>query len=94
MFFENIFLLNIHHHQEFNNKPYPIFSKTVFCIGYFKSSKTLHLTAITRIVDKSCGLIVPVFYLLNYLVMKNDVRELQRHFSPFGYLDLQRACEI
>ena len=26
--------------------------------------------------------------------MKNEVQELQIYFSPFGYLDLQRACQI
>ncbi len=26
--------------------------------------------------------------------MKNEVNELQLHFCPFGYLDIQRACEI
>jgi len=28
------------------------------------------------------------------LDIKNEVQELQIHFSPFGYLDLQVACEI
>lgn len=28
------------------------------------------------------------------LAIKNDVRELQLHFSPFGYLDLQKACLV
>lgn len=26
--------------------------------------------------------------------MNNEVRELQQHFCPFGYLDLQQACKI
>ena len=28
------------------------------------------------------------------LSIRNDVQELQIQFSPFGYLDLQKACEI
>lgn len=28
------------------------------------------------------------------ITIKNEVKELQTYFSPFGYLDLKAACEI
>ena len=34
------------------------------------------------------------FIYLDMTTIKNEVQELQLYFSPFGYLDLQRACEI
>jgi hypothetical protein len=40
------------------------------------------------------GLFSPFFYYLKFKIMKNDVKDLQGYFCPFGYLDLQAICEI
>ncbi len=43
---------------------------------------------------KSVGLIILLFYIVIFTIMKNEVNELQIYFCPFGYLDMKAVCEI